>query len=60
MAVNHQANLIKAFFGDGEQWGVRIDYSLESQPLSTIGPLRLIRRPAGHVSADERRRPDGS
>ena len=22
MAVNHQANLIQAFFGDGSQWGV--------------------------------------
>jgi len=42
MAVNHQANLIKAFFGDGSSWGVSIDYSLESEPLSTIGPLKLI------------------
>jgi NDP-mannose synthase len=42
MAVNHQANLIKAFFGDGEQWGVRIEYSFETQPLSTIAPLCLI------------------
>jgi NDP-sugar pyrophosphorylase family protein len=42
LAVNHQANLIKAFFGGGEQWNVRIDYSVESQPLSTIAPLRLI------------------
>lgn len=42
MAVNHQANLIKAFFGGGERWQVRIDYSLENQPLSTIAPLRLI------------------
>jgi NDP-sugar pyrophosphorylase family protein len=42
MAVNHQANIIKAFFGGGERWGVRIDYSLESQPLSTIAPLSLI------------------
>ena len=42
MAVNRQANLIKAFFGDGEQWSVRIDYSVESRPLSTIAPLCLI------------------
>ena len=42
MAVNHQANLIKAFFGDGSAWGLEIDYSLESVPLSTIGPLKLI------------------
>src|SRR3954453_2187565 len=42
LAVNHQANLIKAFFGDGSQWNVCIDYSLESQPLGTIGPLCLL------------------
>jgi NDP-mannose synthase len=42
MAVNHQAEIIKAFFGDGSKWGVQIDYSLEDQPLGTIGPLRLI------------------
>src|SRR5438045_3133129 len=42
MAVNHQANLIKAFFGSGEPWKVRIDYSVESRPLSTIAPLCLI------------------
>lgn len=42
MAVNHQAELIRAFFGDGERWNIRIDYSMENQPLSTMGPLRLI------------------
>jgi NDP-sugar pyrophosphorylase family protein len=42
-AINHKANLIKAFCGDGSQWGVRIDYSLEDKPLSTIGPLTLIK-----------------
>jgi NDP-mannose synthase len=43
LAVNHQAELIKAFFGDGSKWGIRIDYSLEDNPLGTIGPLRLIK-----------------
>ena len=42
LAVNHQAEIIKAFFGDGTKWGIRIDYSLETQPLSTMGPLTLI------------------
>lgn len=42
MAVNHQAEIIKAFFQDGAKWGIRIDYSLEDQPLSTMAPLRLI------------------
>lgn len=42
MAVNHQAELIKAFFGDGQKWNVTIRYSLEDQPLGTMGPLKLI------------------
>jgi NDP-sugar pyrophosphorylase family protein len=42
LAVNHQAEIIKAFFQNGERWGIRIDYSLEDQPLGTMGPLHLI------------------
>ena len=42
LAVNHLANLIISFFGDGSKWNVKIDYSLEDSPLSTIGPLTLI------------------
>ncbi len=43
LAVNHQAEIIKAYFGDGSKWGVLIDYSLEDQPLSTMAPLKLIK-----------------
>jgi len=43
MAVNHQAKIFQAFFGNGERWGIKIDYSLEDKPLSTMGPLRLIK-----------------
>jgi NDP-mannose synthase len=43
MAVNHQADIIKAYFGDGTKWGVNIDYSLETSPRGTMGPLRLAR-----------------
>ncbi|MGE5402751.1 MAG: nucleotidyltransferase family protein [Ignavibacteriales bacterium] len=43
MAVNHQADIIQAFFGDGSKWNIKIDYSLEDKPLSTMGPLRLIK-----------------
>jgi NDP-sugar pyrophosphorylase family protein len=43
MAVNHQAEIIRAFFQNGAKWGVKIDYSLEDKPLSTMAPLRLIR-----------------
>jgi NDP-sugar pyrophosphorylase family protein len=43
MAVSHLAHLIMAYFGDGSRQGLRIDYSLEDKPLSTIAPLRLIK-----------------
>jgi NDP-sugar pyrophosphorylase family protein len=42
LAVNHMAETIKAFFGDGSKWNIKIDYSLEDKPLSTMAPLRLI------------------
>jgi NDP-mannose synthase len=42
LAVNYQADIIKAYFGDGSRWNIPIDYSFETQPLSTIAPLKLI------------------
>lgn len=43
LTVNHMADIIKAFFADGSKWGVKIDYSFEDKPLSTMGPLKLIK-----------------
>jgi NDP-mannose synthase len=43
IAVNHLANLITAFFGNGEKLGLEIEYSTEDTPLGTAGPLRLIK-----------------
>jgi len=43
ITVNHMADLIIAYFGDGSKWNVKIDYSLEHKPLSTMGPLKLIK-----------------
>ncbi len=43
ITVNHMADIIKAFFGDGSKWKIKIDYSLEDKPLSTMGPLKLIK-----------------
>lgn len=42
LAVNHFAQLIMAYFGDGSRLGVRLDYSREDCELSTIAPLTLI------------------
>jgi NDP-mannose synthase len=42
MAVGHLAELIIAYFGDGDRWGVKIDYSREDTPLGTVAPVKLI------------------
>lgn len=42
IAVGHLAELIMAYFGDGERLGLRIRYSREQLPLGTAGPLTLI------------------
>jgi NDP-sugar pyrophosphorylase family protein len=39
IAVNHQAELIEAYFGDGGKLGLNIRYFLEDKPLGTMGPL---------------------
>jgi NDP-sugar pyrophosphorylase family protein len=42
LAISAHTRLIRAFFGNGEDWNVKIDYSFEDRPLSTMGPLALI------------------
>lgn len=42
ITVNHMAEIIRAFFGDGSRWGIKIDYTIESKALSTMGPLTLV------------------
>jgi NDP-sugar pyrophosphorylase family protein len=42
LAINHMGELIQAYFGSGERWGLELMYSLENEPLGTIAPLRLI------------------
>lgn len=43
MAVNHQANLIRDYFGDGSKYGIKIHYYLEKKPLGTMGPLTVMK-----------------
>ena len=43
ITINHMADIIRAYCGDGTKWGIKIDYSLEDKPLSTMGPLKLIK-----------------
>jgi NDP-sugar pyrophosphorylase family protein len=42
LAVGYLAHLVRAVMGDGTNYGVRIDYQEEDEPLGTVGPLALL------------------
>lgn len=42
MSVNHLADLLKAFFGDGNKFGLEITYCMEDKPLGTAGSISLV------------------
>lgn len=42
LAVGYLAELIESYLGDGKRLGLHLDYSRETAPLGTAGPLRLI------------------
>ena len=43
MAVGYLAELLETYFGNGGKYGIHIQYSRESKPLGTAGPLSLIK-----------------
>lgn len=43
MCVNYKSHIIKDFFGDGSDFGVRIEYILEEQRMGTAGALSLLK-----------------
>jgi NDP-sugar pyrophosphorylase family protein len=44
VSVGHLASLIRGFCGDGESWGIPIDYVYEDEPLGTVGSLALLEK----------------
>jgi len=42
LTVGHLASLIESFFGNGERFGLRIEYFREETPLNTVGSLACI------------------
>ena len=42
ITVGYLAGIIRAYFGDGKQFGVNIEYFVETEPLGTAGCLSLI------------------
>lgn len=47
--TGYLSELIRAFCGDGRQFGTRIDYRREATPLGTAGGLTLLERPSEPV-----------
>jgi len=43
LAVGYKFELLMAYFGDGSQYGLELDYSREAGALGTAGPLLLVR-----------------
>lgn len=42
LSVNHKANLIQTFFGDGSQLGLKINYCIEDKPFGTAGSISIV------------------
>ncbi|MBN1899488.1 MAG: NTP transferase domain-containing protein [Spirochaetes bacterium] len=43
LSINHLAEIIMAFFGDGRKLGMDIRYSEEKKALGTAGPMSLVK-----------------
>jgi NDP-mannose synthase len=42
LAIGHLGQLIRAYVGDGSQWGLEVDYVHEESPLGTVGPALMV------------------
>jgi NDP-sugar pyrophosphorylase family protein len=42
ITVGHLSQLLRTFFRDGDDLGLRISYSYEDKPLGTAGPIAMI------------------
>jgi NDP-sugar pyrophosphorylase family protein len=42
LAIGHLGQLIRAYVGDGSQWGIEVEYLHEASPLGTIGPALTL------------------
>lgn len=43
ISTGYQAELVRAYFGNGEKFGISIKYFHEEKPLGTAGPLSLMK-----------------
>jgi len=49
ITIGHLAGLLRAFFNDGERFGLKIEYSIEDVPLGTAGPLSSVASSLGET-----------
>ncbi len=45
ISVNYMSHMIEDYFGNGEKWGVDIQYIKESKRMGTAGALGLMKKP---------------
>lgn len=43
ISLNHMANKVMSYFGNGEKLGIKINYLLEKQKMGTAGSLSLLK-----------------
>ena len=43
VSVNYLSHMIEDYFGDGNKWGIEIEYVYEKQPLGTAGALGFLK-----------------
>ena len=48
LSVNHLADLIQTFFGNGRKLGLDISYCMEDTPLGTAGSISLVKNLTEH------------
>ena len=42
MCLGYKAEIVKAYFGDGSRYGLKLDYSIETSPRGTAGCVRDV------------------
>ena len=42
LCLGYKADRVRAHFGDGSRWGVRLRYSVEEAPLGTAGSVKTL------------------
>jgi mannose-1-phosphate guanylyltransferase len=44
LSIHYEAEKMKAYFGSGKKFGMRLSYAYEEQPLGTAGPLIVLNK----------------